>query len=95
MSTSSDKLTKLTEILQSLISQNYELRAQNCALRQALVTLASSLLGRSADDLLKSLEDEERFWHQWILERLEDYNPSAAAYVDRREANEIWTPTGE
>lgn len=86
---------KLTEILQRLISQNYELRAQNYALRQALIALASSLLRRPTDDLFDSLEDEERFWHQWIVERLEDHSPSAAAHVDRRMANDIWTPSDE
>jgi uncharacterized membrane protein affecting hemolysin expression len=86
---------KLSEILQRLVSENYELRAQNYAFRQALVTLASSLLRRPSNDLFDSLEDEERFWHQWILERLEDHSPSAAALVDRRKANEVWTPPEE
>jgi hypothetical protein len=86
---------KITEILLRLVSQNYELRAQNYVLRQAFVTLASSVLQRPPNDLFDSLEDEEQFWHQWILERLEDHSPSAAGLVDRRKANEIWTSSEE
>ena len=88
----SSKADKLMQILESLVAQNYELRAQNYALREALVTFAAGVLQRPALDLLSSLEDCERYWHQWILEHLEDYSPSVAAMVDRRKATDIWIP---
>lgn len=89
------KADKLAKILEGLVAQNYELRAQNYALREALLTLAAGVLRRPQEELLTSLEDAERYWHQWILEHLEDYSPSAAAAVDHRRAADIWTPPNE
>jgi len=85
------KAGKLIEILERLLADSYQLRAQNCALREALVTLASGVLQRPGLELLDSLEDCERQWHQWILEHIEDFSPSTAAMLDRRKLSQIWT----
>jgi hypothetical protein len=80
----------LADLIKELVAQGYELRAQNAALKQALVTLASGILRRPADSLLQSLEQQEKKWHQWMLEKLESENPAAAAAVDHRELEKIW-----
>lgn len=89
------KAEKLMEILERLLAESYELRAQNLALREALVSFASGVLQRSREELLASLEQCEREWHQWILEHIEDYSPSTAAMLDRRKLTDIWLPPKE
>ena len=84
------KEEKLSDILNSLVSQNYELRAQNFALREAFLTFASSVLRRPHEDLLATLEDSEKYWHQFMLEKLEDHFPPSAAAIDQRTPSQIW-----
>jgi len=72
-------------LLFELLSQNYQMRAEHLALRQAFLMFASSVSGKPRDQLLSELEAESQHWHQRLLEKLEDENPWLAARIDRRE----------
>ena len=84
----------IQDILHELLSQNYELRAQNLALREALVTFASSVLHKPSGQLLSELATSERHWHQFLLERMEDHNPAIAAAIDQRDVSTVWKHVG-
>ena len=88
------KAADLAGLMQNLISDNLKLAAKIHALQDAVISLAGPVFEKPQPAAWAELKKRQEYWHQVLLEGLEENAPKLAAAIDDREPSALWLPEG-